>query len=313
MQLSNPFRRRAAFGALATLALAAACAPGASNSRATPAQAAAFMDSTEQELAELGIRASQAGWVAATHITDDTEALSAEAAKNYAVAVQRRAIEAKRFESLDLDPVLKRKFTLLKLGLSAPPPGNAAEAAELSKISASLEADYGKGQYCPGGPATCQDIGALSRTLATSRNPAELLDAWQGWHRVGAPMKDRYARFVELSNKGAKELGFADAGAMWRSNYDMPADSFALEVERLWKQVEPLYVSLHAYTRTRLNEKYGDAVVPKDGMIPRTCSATCGRRSGATSTTWWRRRARRGRATTSPSWSARSSSTPRRW
>jgi peptidyl-dipeptidase A len=84
----------------------------------------------------------------------------------------------------------------------------------------------------------------------------------------GVPLRQRYARFVELSNEGARELGFADLGAMWRSNYDMPADRFPGDVERLWKQVEPLYVSLHAYVRGRLNEKYGDAVVPKDGLIP---------------------------------------------
>ena len=81
-------------------------------------------------------------------------------------------------------------------------------------------------------------------------------------------MRDRYARFAELSNKGARELGFADAGAMWRSGYDMPPDEFAKEVERIWQQVQPLYISLHAYVRTKLGEKYGSGVVPADGMIP---------------------------------------------
>ena len=30
-----------------------------------------------------------------------------------------------------------------------------------------------------------------------------------------------YVRFVELANKGARELGFTDTGALWRSKYDM--------------------------------------------------------------------------------------------
>ena len=30
-------------------------------------------------------------------------------------------------------------------------------------------------------------------------------------------MRKDYARFVELSNQGARELGFADTGALWRS------------------------------------------------------------------------------------------------
>lgn len=243
----------------------------------TTAEAAAFMAETEAEIGVLAERSNRASWVAATYITGDTEALSAEAQSNLAVAVQQRALAARRFDGVQMPPALARKFRLLKLALTAPPPGDPAEAAELTRLTVGLEADYGRGNYCKTpttGNATrrpeetCLDLGALSRIMATSRDPAELLDAWQGWHRVGAPMRDRYARFVELSNKGARELGFANTGAMWRSQYDMPADSFAVEVDRLWEQVRPLYESLHAYTRARLVEKYGAQVVSPDGMIP---------------------------------------------
>ena len=104
--------------------------------------------------------------------------------------------------------------------------------------------------------------------LAESRNPDELLEAWCGWHAISPPMKPRYERFVELANQGARTLGFADMGTLWRSNCDMPPDAFSAEVERLWQQVKPLYTSLHAYVRTRLTEKYGPKVVPPDGPIP---------------------------------------------
>ena len=80
-------------------------------------------------------------------------------------------------------------------------------------------------------------------------------------------MRDRYARMVQLGDKGARELGFADAGALWRSNYDMPPDEFAKEVDRLWGQLQPLYLSLHAYVRGQLAKKYG-SVVPANGPIP---------------------------------------------
>ena len=75
-------------------------------------------------------------------------------------------------------------------------------------------------------------------------------------------MRQDFARYVALANKGARELGFADNGAMWRSKYDMPPDDFAKELDRLWEQVRPLYLSLHAYVRTKLREKYGADVVP---------------------------------------------------
>ena len=41
-------------------------------------------------------------------------------------------------------------------------------------------------------------------------------------------MRDRYSRWVELGNKGAREMGFSDLGAMWRAGYDMTPTSSAL-------------------------------------------------------------------------------------
>ena len=41
---------------------------------------------------------------------------------------------------------------------------------------------------------------------------------WTSWHdNVGRPMRADYARMVEIANAGAQELGYADTGAMWRS------------------------------------------------------------------------------------------------
>jgi peptidyl-dipeptidase A len=63
-------------------------------------------------------------------------------------------------------------------------------------------------------------------------------------------------------------MGFKDTGALWRSGYDMPPDDFSADLERLWQQVRPLYLSLHTYVRARLVQKYGASVVPPDGPIP---------------------------------------------
>jgi peptidyl-dipeptidase A len=104
--------------------------------------------------------------------------------------------------------------------------------------------------------------------MATSRDPNELRDAWVGWHHISPPMKKDFVRYVELANKGARELGFADNGAMWREKYDMSSDEFSKELDRLWEQVRPLYVALHAYVRNKLREQYGDRLVPTNGPIP---------------------------------------------
>ncbi|HKE33398.1 MAG TPA: M2 family metallopeptidase, partial [Candidatus Angelobacter sp.] len=221
----------------------------------TVAEAEAFMKKVEDELEDITVRASRASWVQENFITDDTEVLSAQAQEKVTAVVTQYALEARRFDSLKMPAELARKFLLLKLSLTAPAPNNDKERAELTRIATSLDSDYGKGKYCkpqPDGKQNCLSLNDLSRTMATSTNPDELLDAWVGWHKISPPMRQRYARFVELSNKGARELGFKDTGAMWRSNYDMTPEEFSAELERLWRQVQPLYISLHAYVRKQL-------------------------------------------------------------
>ncbi len=181
------------------------------------------------------------------------------------------------YEGLHLSPDVARKFSLLKLSVDLPAPRDPAAQAELAKIAVSLDGDYGKGAWCQqsgSGPKNatskenCLELPDIERIFAISHDPKELLDAWKGWHAIAPPMRTRYIRMVELGNEGARDLGFADVGAMWRSNYDMPPDEFARELDRLWEQVRPLYVSLHAYVRWKLAERYGKDVVREDQPIP---------------------------------------------
>ena len=149
-------------------------------------------------------------------------------------------------------------------------PADPKKTTELTTISSRMAAAYGSGKYCPPGAEgqeACLDVEAVTKVLAESRDPKKLREVWEGWHSIGPGMKQDYARFVELSNEGAKEVGFADTGAMWRSRYDMAPDAFAKELDRLWGQLQPLYLSLHAHVRAKLHEKYGNDV-PPDGPIP---------------------------------------------
>jgi peptidyl-dipeptidase A len=235
----------------------------------TVEEARKFTDAAEKRILEVRVKASRANWVYETYITDDTEALSADADREYASTIADLAAQAKRFAGLKLPPDVARKLELLKLSVSIPVPHDPALATELSQINASMNGDYGKGKWCPDGPSgKCLDINEVTKIFATSRDPNELQRAWQGWHAVGAPMRQRYTRMAELANQGTREMGFPDTGVMWRSRYDMPPDQFAAELDRLWQQVRPLYVSLHAYVRWKLAEKYGPSVVKADAPIP---------------------------------------------
>jgi peptidyl-dipeptidase A len=250
------------FSPLLTLALLTGCA-----SKPTPEEAKKFIDDAEQKLLVLGVDEGRADWVKATYITDDTEDIAAKLDERAINAAVEYAKQSTRFDGLALDPVTARKIKLLKLSLTIATPADPKESEELTHITSSLEGTYGKGKYCPSGPDSCKDIEQISKIMAESRDPKELLAVWSGWHAIARPMRLDFGRYVALANKGAKELGFQDNGAMWRSQYDMPPDDFAKELDRLWEQVRPLYTSLHAYVRTRLHAKYGDAV-PADGPIP---------------------------------------------
>ncbi len=248
-----------------------ATTPSQGKSAPTVAEAQAFIKTAEMQLEDLGVRASRASWVQENFITDDTETISAQANEKLTAVVTQLALDARRFDHLKMPAGLERKFKLLKLSLVAPAPNNDAERKELTELASKLDGMYGKGKYCkpqPDGKEKCLSLSDLSRILATSTNPDELLDAWVGWHKISIPMKEKYARFVQLSNQGAKELGFKDTGAMWRSNYDMTPEQFSAEMERLWRQVEPFYVSLHTYVRKQLIKKYGKAAERPDGLIP---------------------------------------------
>jgi len=234
----------------------------------TVQEAETFMEEGEAQLLALSVEAERAAWVQATYITEDTEVLAAQANERLIAATMTLAKKATQFDKLPLPLEVARKMKLLKLSLTLAAPSNPKESADLTRIVASMEGTYGKGKYCPEGKEKCLTLEDLSRLLASNFNPAEVLDAWVGWHKISPPMRDDFRRYVELANKGARELGFADAGAMWRSKYDMPPDAFASEVDRLWEQVRPFYVSLHAYVRSRLRERYGSEVVSAEGPIP---------------------------------------------
>jgi len=236
----------------------------------TAEEARAFVEQAEARLLELGIKADRAAWVQSNFITFDTEILAAAARKDFVATSMELAAKATRFDGLKLPEELRRKLTLLKLAVvPLPAPSDPAKQAELTEAVAAMESTYGRGKYCPQGEGgECLDINALSRILATSRDPAELLEAWRGWRTISPPMRERYQRFVELGNEGARELGYPDLGALWRSAYDMPPQEFTAEVERLWQQLRPLYLALHAHVRARLAEQYGPEVVPPEGPLP---------------------------------------------
>lgn len=264
----------------AAAAAAAAAIEAAKAEKPSEEQATAFIEATEKTLLKLWIERERASWVKATHITHDTEKIAARAEVAVMKFVAEKALEAKQFDGLKLSGATGRKFHLLRQALTLPAPSDDKLRDELAATATAMESLYGKGKWCEGaaGPeadrgagASCHSLGALSGELtkvADAKDDKRLLAVWNGWRGVSKPMRKKYTRYVELANTGAKEMGFTDVGAMWRSNYDMPPDDFAKEIDRLWEQVRPLYEQLHCHVRATLATKFGTDTVKNSGPIP---------------------------------------------
>ena len=231
------------------------------------AAAIEFINQAEADLANLNIEANRAEWIYSNFITDDTAALSAAMGEKVTSTSVRYATEAAKYAHVELDTVNARKLNSLRSSLVLPAPLDPAKNAELASIVSELNGLYGKGKYCFA-DGRCLTQPELSNLMAESKDPAVLLEAWQGWREIAKPMRPLFEREVELANEGAKDLGYADLSELWRSQYDMEPDAFSAELDRLWAQIKPLYDSLHCYVRGELNEQYGDEVAPKTGPIP---------------------------------------------
>ncbi len=246
----------------------AAPAPAAATPPETPEGAKAWIAAVEADLAAFSVEYGHVSWINATYINHDSDTLAAKYGAELTLKQVAYANEAARYARVKgLDAETARKLDTLRNGISLPAPSRPGAAEELNAIATSLGSAYGRGKGTLNGqPINGSDIEAEMGNL--ERTPEELKEMWASWHdNVGAPMRGDYARMTAIANEGAKELGFADLGAMWRSGYDMPPDQFAAETERMWQEVKPLYIALHTYVRRKLNEKYGDAVQPRTGPI----------------------------------------------
>ncbi|GHD64970.1 peptidase M20 [Luteimonas padinae] len=228
-----------------------------------------FIARVNEEFAQLMPEYTASQWIAATYSNGDSELVASKGNERFLARTQQWVEQSRRFEGKEMAPATERAIALLKLGTPMPPPRDPAKLSELTALASKMEGTYGRGEYCTGeGEArSCRQLGQLEDVLRNDRDYDAQLEAWQGWHTISQPMREDYVRFAALVNEGARDLGFADAGELWRAGYDMTSAELATETDRLWNQVEPLYEQLHCYTRTRLEAEYpGKGSV--NGMLP---------------------------------------------
>lgn len=273
----TPVRTLLGTAIAATLLTLTACGSAPENEAAkTPAAAPAesadaFIARANRSIEEVTPEITSAQWLSSTYINADSQRVAAGANERWLTLRNALVEQAKTYDEAAQTPATARALHILKTDAAMPAPRDPARLKELAGIATRMEAAYGAGKWCRDGEAAkdCLDIGQISEILADTATSSydEQLAAWEGWHTVSPPMRADYRRFVELTNEGAKEMGYANTGEVWRAGYDMTPAEFQAETDRLWNQVKPLYTQLQCYTRGKLVEKYGDKG-QVDGMLP---------------------------------------------
>lgn len=233
----------------------------------TAADAKLFVQEAQKELSQLQLPAAKAEWAYQTYIIDDTAAVAAYLSEKLTARASALAKESAKFNDIEVDQDTRRMLTLMRNSLVMPAPTDSEKSERLSAIGSELSGIYGSGKYCRSDDE-CFRLTDMSNIMAEQREPELLLEMWQGWREVSPPMKSLFVEQAELANEGAKELGVKDVSELWRGSYDMPANDFGNELDRLWGQVKPFYDALHCHVRAKLGDQYGTDVVPQDKPIP---------------------------------------------
>ena len=254
------------FLSLILIIIVTSCAPS-SEQTLSDQDLEEFLANVELENKKDGPVIYSASWISSNFITYDSQKVIADYGTKSTLKSLERSREAASFDGLDTSKENQRMLNILKSSFVMPPPLDEELASELSEITTSLEAMYGSGEYCFDGEE-CYDLEAFESIIDNSRDPKELLRAWEGWHEIGKPMKPMYMRMVDIGNQGSVDLGYEGLSDLWFSKYDMPAEDFLDDTDRVWSEVKPLYDALHCHVRAKLNEHYGDEVISKTGPLP---------------------------------------------
>ncbi|KAK7872177.1 hypothetical protein R5R35_001739 [Gryllus longicercus] len=227
----------------------------------------------EPEVTRQCNRLNNAEWTYETNINEDTEAALQNATLEYAAFEKEQwqnyfsRVNYTEFE----DEVLIRQLDSLSV-LGIPALG-LTDLEELSTSTTNMTSTYSTAKICPYKKQACALNEMLSldpgieEIISKSRDYDELTYVWKAWRDAsGKLMRENYKKYVQLNNKAAEMNGFEDMGEMWRHDYD--SESLKEEMLGLWETIEPLYVELHKYVRTKLKQHYGEQLVASDGLLP---------------------------------------------
>ncbi|MBN3296564.1 angiotensin-converting enzyme [Amia ocellicauda] len=229
-------------------------------------QAKKFLDEFNSTAEVVWNAYTEASWAYNTDITEQNKQVMLQKNLDMSNHTLRYGLQARKFDYTDFqDPATKRILKKLSDIERAELPEN--ELKEYNNLLSNMETEYSVATVCRD-DKRCHPLDPdLTEIMAKSRDYDELLFAWEGWRNAsGKKIRNSYKRYVQLSNQAARLNGHSDNGAFWRSLYETP--TFEQDLEKLYLEMQPLYLNVHAYVRRALYKKYGPKNINLKGPIP---------------------------------------------
>jgi peptidyl-dipeptidase A len=206
--------------------------------------------------------ANEAQWLAATDVTPEHDAAAAAAGRASAAFNGNPALIREAKELLGsrtrLDPVTVRQLDRVLLNAAEGPMTNPKLVTE--RIEAEVKQASTLNGFVfrlNGRPITPNEI---DERLRASRDLKERRALWEASKQSGPALKPGLVRLRELRNGVAKELGYSDYFALQTASYGMTAQEIVRLQESFMKELEPLYLQLHTWTKHELAKRYRQPV-----------------------------------------------------
>ena len=205
---------------------------------------------------------SEAQWLAATDVTPVHDAGSETAGKARAAFVGNPALIRETRALLEHRAELK-PVTVLQLEHALL---NAAEGPMTNPdlVAARIEAETRQAStlngftfHLNGQPITPNEI---DNFLQTNQNLSARQAVWEASKQSGPALKPGLVKLRDLRNGVARELGYADYFALQVAGYGMSTAEMVKLQDDFMRELRPLYLQLHTWTKHALAKRYGQPV-----------------------------------------------------
>ncbi len=233
-------------------------------------QATEFLRSYNAKYQSLYYETSKAQWLANTDITPEHDSLSQVAEKVYSkfvgsreVIEKTKALLAQRdqlepLQALELEKILLR---------AAVYPGTVPQVVDSLITAGTTQTSllYGFEYTIPDKAGDRKKVSTndIDDILVNSKNINVRLGAWTASKEVGRTLKDGLGNLQHLRNRVAKEMGYSSYFDLQVADYGMRTPEMIALMDKLVKELRPLYAELHTWARYELAKRYNQPVPEK--------------------------------------------------